>query len=69
MSICVGCLLAAGSFAGISGLGRVTEWLAEHKRQRAMQSVLDEAPPSDEQPERQPEPSEAREARGGDGGA
>ncbi len=46
MSICIGCLVAAGSFAGVGGLGGVTQWLAERRRQRAMRAVLD-APPSE----------------------
>ena len=51
MSICIGCLVAAGSFAGVGGLGGVTQWLAERRRQRAMRAVL-EAPdaPADASP-------------------
>lgn len=43
MSICIGCVVAAGSFLSVEGLGRVSAWLAERKRQRAMHEVLDES--------------------------
>lgn len=46
VSLCLGCLVALGSFASVGGLGRVTEFVAERRRQRAMQAVLDE--PGDE---------------------
>jgi hypothetical protein len=56
MSICIGCVVAAGSFLSVEGLGRVSAWLAERKRQRAMQEVLDE--PS----EQEAEPTTSRES-------
>jgi len=53
MSLCVGCIIAAGSVAGVSGLGRVSEWWAERQRQKAMKAVLDE--PADGPDERRDE--------------
>lgn len=41
VSVCIGCLVAAASLAGIGGLGGVTQWLAERRRQRAMRTILE----------------------------
>jgi hypothetical protein len=57
MSLCVGCIIAAGSVAGVSGLGRVSEWWAERQRQKAMKAVLDE--PSVRPDERQDQGEDA----------
>lgn len=41
VSVCIGCLVAAASLAGIGGLGGVTQWLAERRRQRVMRTILE----------------------------
>ena len=68
MSVCLGCVLALSSFAGVYGLGRVTSLVTGLRRSRAMRLVELEhdasADPTEPVPMRSllaaPPPSDAR---------
>ena len=46
MSVCLGCVLALGSFGFVSGLGRVVQAVAGFRRDRAIARVLSETGPA-----------------------